>query len=154
MIQIRNFTLILFVFISCSKSEKAKIIDDKKLNKYSIIYTNNSYANLMVFDNNDTIYVSNKVQSDINKYTKILSDKDEIDEIKKVIINHLSYKTLMIERDFTLHSGYLDVSVSCGDRKIQLIQSEVYKDLRVSKSFYNMIDSLKQRHKQIEDIFY
>lgn len=154
MIAIRNFSFILFfILISCSKSEKKELKANEKAKKYSIIYTNNSYANLIVFDNNDTIYVSNKIQSNINKYVKIPSDEYIINEVKKGIINHLNKKSLMIERDFVLHSGYLDVSVSYGDKKIQFIQSEVDRDLRVSKGFYNTISNLKEKYKEVEAAF-
>jgi hypothetical protein len=154
MMAIRNFSFILFfILISCSKSEKKESKANEKAKKYSIIYTNNSYANLIVFDNNDTIYVSNEIQSNINKYVKIPSNEYIINEVKKGIINHLNKKSLMIERDFVLHSGYLDVSINCGNKKIQFIQSEVDRDLRVSKGFYNMISNLKEKYKEIETVF-
>lgn len=154
MIRIRNFSfMLLCITISCTQSKKEVFKSGEEAKKYSIIYTNNSYANLIIFDNNDTIYLSDKIQHDINKYVKIKSDEETINEVKKAIINHLNYKSLLVERDFVLHSGYLDISVNCGDKKIQFIQAKVDRDLRVSKGFYNMISNLKEKYKEVEAVF-
>lgn len=143
----------LLIIISCNKKEKRDKIDDEKIKKYSIVYTNNSYANLIVFDENDTIYITDKLQYDIQKYIKIKSDPETINEIKETLINHLNYKSLLVHRDFVLHSGYLSVSISYDDKKIELMQSEVDSDLRVSKKIYNLMSNLKEKYKEIDLIF-
>ena len=57
MIRIRNFSfMLLCITISCTQSKKEVFKSGEEAKKYSIIYTNNSYANLIIFDNNDTIY--------------------------------------------------------------------------------------------------
>ncbi|WP_432672764.1 hypothetical protein [Flavobacterium sp. SM2513] len=153
----RNIKIMWILFslitISCSKSEKKEIITNEKIRRYSIIYTNNSYANLIVFDYNDTIYLSKKIEHNINKYVKIKSDEETLKGIREAIINHLDYKSLLVERNFILHSGYLDVSVMYGENKIQMIQTEVDTDLRVSKGFFNLINDLKEKYKEVEDLF-
>lgn len=154
MIRIRKWSFILsLTIISCNQSKRNDYKNSTEIMKYSIVYTNNSYANLIVFDNNDTIYLSNIVRNNINNYTKIKSDNETINSIKKAINNHLSYKNLLVERDFILHSGYLDVSINCGDKKIEFMQTKVKTDLRVSKGFYNMISNLKNKYKEIDLIF-
>jgi hypothetical protein len=154
MIRIRNFSfMLLCITISCTQSKKEVFKSGEETKKYSIIYTNNSYTNLIIFDNNDTIYLSDKIQHDINKYVKIKSDEETINEVKKAIINHLNYKSLLVKRDFVLHSGYLDVSVSYGNKKIEFIQEKVDRDLRVSKGFYNLISNLKVKYKEVEAVF-
>jgi hypothetical protein len=150
-----NIFWILFflITISCSKSKKKEITTNEKIRRYSIIYTNNSYANLIVFDHNDTIYLSRKIEHNINKYVKIKSDEETVKGIREAIINHLDYKSLLLERDFILHSGYLDVSVICGENKIQMIQTEVNIDLRVSKGFFKLINDLKEKYKEVDNLF-
>lgn len=145
--------ILFFILSSCSHSKKNNLIKDKEIKKYTINYSSRNYGiNIIVFDNNDTIYVSNK-QIAINQFTKIETDEETINEIKKEIINHLNYKSLLVERCFFLHKGYLNVSISCGEKELKLQQSGVESDLRVSKSFYNMINNLKEKYKEVEAVF-
>lgn len=153
--KIINFLTILFfiITISCTQSGKKTQIDNK-IKKYSIAYTNNSFIDLVVFDNNDTIYVTNSINRNIVDYEKIKSDMETVNEVKKCIVNHLVYKTMFIKRDYILHSGYLSVSMSSHNgEKIELSQGEVNSDLNVSKNFYFMINHLKLKHKEIEKAF-
>ncbi len=153
MVHIRVLLLISF-FISASCNHSKKIdIKDKEIKKYTINYSSRSQGiNIVIFDNNDTIYLSNKPIA-FNQYIKIESDEETINEIKEEIINHLSYKSLLVERDFFLHKGYLNVSVSCGKKELKLQQSGVDNSLRVSRRFYNLINNLKEKYKEIETVF-
>lgn len=153
MIRFRCFIFIfLFLNVCCTQFKNEKIKDDEKIKKYSLIYTNNSYFKMVVYDNNDTIYFYNKS----NKYntttiTKINSDKETVNEIRNAIVNHLSFKSLLIERDVVLPGGYLDISIDCGDNKIQIIQSRVDK-MRVSQDVYSLINKLKNKYKKVENM--
>jgi hypothetical protein len=153
MVRIRVVLLIsFFILASCNYTKKIDF-KDKEIKKYIINYSiRNQGVNIVIFDNNDTIYFSNKPIA-FKQYIKIESDEETINEIKDEIINHLHYKSLLVERDFFLHKGYLNLSVSCGEKEFKLQQSGVNNDLRVSKRFYNMIENLKKKHIEIRALF-
>lgn len=153
MVHIRVLLFVsFFILISCNHSKKIGL-KYKEIKKYTINYSSRSQGiNIIVFDNNDTIYLSNKPIA-FNEYIKIESDEETINDIKREIINHLSYRSLLVERDFFLHKGYLNVSMSCGKKELKLQQSGVDNSLRVSKRFYNLINHLKKKYKEIEIIF-
>jgi hypothetical protein len=149
----KRVLILFFILASCNHSKKIILSKDKEIKKYTINYSSRNHGiNIVVFDNNDTIYLSNKPIA-FNQYAKIESDCETIKEVKEEIINHLNYKSLLVERDFVLHKGYLNVSMSCGDKELKLQQSGVDSDLRVSKRFYNLINSLKEKHKEVKSLF-
>lgn len=146
--------ILLLVTVSCNNLNKnTKEKNGKKCN-YSIVYMSRDQTYyLSVFDNENSIYLSDKLNSNINTFIKVQADKETIEDIKETITDHLNYKSLLVERNYAPHSGTLSISLSCDSKKIECIQPEVDKDLKVSKRIYNLINNLKLKHKEVEEVF-
>ncbi|WP_298145050.1 hypothetical protein [Flavobacterium sp.] len=145
--------LLLAVLVACTEPKSKQRSDFSSIKKYKIIYTNNSYSELIVFDNNDTIYLTDSIQKDLQLYVKVPANNETTQKIRRDIINHLNKKTLLIDRNHALHQGYLEISVENGLNRSSLIQVEVDKNISVSRPISELLRDLKIRYKEVDKIF-
>lgn len=152
----KNIKLFLFILVfilsSCNNATK-HTLNCKNVKKYSINYLSKERdVRLIIFDNNDTIYLANR-DMEFNEYVKTKSDEKTINKIKKTVINHLNHSSLLLDRFHGLHKGVLTLNVTSGNKKMHLELSGVSDDYLISKEFYHLMNDLKKKHKEINTVF-
>jgi len=152
-----NITLnisFLIVFLGCNDNHRSSEYDNYACNRiYEVNYLNNSYARLVIFDGNDTIYFSNDPYKEISHYNKIKSKKETLIIIENIIHDEIQYQSLLTDREYTTDSGQLRVKITCGKNEMKSFRNGVDRDLKVSKNFTKFLNLLKKEHLEVYNIF-
>lgn len=150
---IKYFLFILFLTLSSCTNSAKHTVNCKDVKKYKINYlSRNRDVSLIVFDNNDTLYINSRDMK-FNEYVKVKSNEKTVSEIKKTINNHINRNSLLLDRPRGLHQGVLTLSVTGENKKIQLNLSGVSDDYLVTKEFNNLMNDLIKKHNEVDLAF-
>ncbi|GGB83812.1 hypothetical protein GCM10007424_24790 [Flavobacterium suaedae] len=142
-----SILFILFLFSGCKQGSNQ--LENKIEKSYEVGYFNyNCIAKMVVFDNNDTIYLYTN-----QKNSKIKAEEATLSAIKKLVSDDLQPKSLLVKRPRFTDSGQLVLSIGCGNNKIKSTRHGVDNDIRVSENFSSLLRLLNKKHKNIYDQF-